>query len=214
MRLLLVAGYGGGVRMMAYDGDGVGCDTSRGGGVGLKVMKCWLRCRDGGVEMGRGGEVAVVERAASMWRGRRRLPESRRKLGGEMGWWLGKEKEKSNTTLKYPPGFTPVDELSNKEETFVPLNDEEKVIDQKNKEQDIDKEDSSNRGASLSKEDGNESRCSGRFRRTEEPRTGGSILKLLEDVVKVGQTMGLEMDGCVSNIEDIIKSRGENEAYQ
>ncbi|GKF19386.1 hypothetical protein Tco_0068024 [Tanacetum coccineum] len=64
MRLLLVAGYGGGVRMMAYDGDGVGCDTSRGGGGGLKVMKCWLRCRDDGVEMGRGGEVAVVERAA------------------------------------------------------------------------------------------------------------------------------------------------------
>ncbi|GJX77763.1 RNA-directed DNA polymerase, eukaryota [Tanacetum coccineum] len=89
---------------------------------------------------------------------------------------ISKEKEKSNTTLKYPPGFTH----------------------RKNKEQDIDKEDSSNRGASLSKEDGNESRCSGRFRRTEEPRTGGSILKLLEDVVKVGQTMGLEMDGCAS----------------
>ncbi|GJV37693.1 hypothetical protein Tco_1410170 [Tanacetum coccineum] len=49
MRLLLVAGYGGGVRMMAYDGDGVGCDTSRGGGGGLKVMKCWLRWW-GGVE--------------------------------------------------------------------------------------------------------------------------------------------------------------------
>ncbi|GKG01589.1 hypothetical protein Tco_0306294, partial [Tanacetum coccineum] len=43
MRLLLVVGYGGGVRMMAYGGDGVGCGTSRGGDGGLKVMKCWLR---------------------------------------------------------------------------------------------------------------------------------------------------------------------------
>ncbi|GJX17063.1 hypothetical protein Tco_0217895 [Tanacetum coccineum] len=55
--MLLVADYGCGVRMMAYDGDGVGYITSVGDGDGVDS-------RDDGMEMGRGGEVAVVERAA------------------------------------------------------------------------------------------------------------------------------------------------------
>ncbi|GJT65593.1 RNA-directed DNA polymerase, eukaryota [Tanacetum coccineum] len=72
-------------------------------------------------------------------------------------------------------------------------------------------EEKSNKGMSSSKEEDKESRCSGHFRRVEGPKTGGSILQLLDDVVKVGQTMGYKMDGCVSNIEEIIKSRGEND---
>nr|GFD31820.1 RNA-directed DNA polymerase, eukaryota, reverse transcriptase zinc-binding domain protein [Tanacetum cinerariifolium] len=53
-----------------------------------------------------------------------------------------------------------------------------------------------------SKVEGNVSCCSGHFRQTEDPPTGGSMLQLLEDVVKVGQTMGYKMDGCVRNIEE------------
>ncbi|GKA24778.1 RNA-directed DNA polymerase, eukaryota, partial [Tanacetum coccineum] len=94
---------------------------------------------------------------------------------------IRKEEEKSSATLKYPPGFTTT----------------------------MDRLD--NKGVPQSKEYGNESRSSGYFRRTEGPRTGGSILQILDDVIKVGQTMGFKMDGCVSNIEDIIKRTGENE---
>nr|GEY60124.1 integrase, catalytic region, zinc finger, CCHC-type, peptidase aspartic, catalytic [Tanacetum cinerariifolium] len=41
------------------------------------------------------------------------------------------------------------------------------------------------------------------------PRTGGSILSFMEEVVKLGQTMGYNMDGCVKDITEIIKSQGE-----
>nr|GEY86813.1 RNA-directed DNA polymerase, eukaryota [Tanacetum cinerariifolium] len=49
-----------------------------------------------------------------------------------------------------------------------------------------------------------ESTCSGRFKEFEIPRTGGSILSLMEDVVKVGQTMGYNMDGCIKDITDYL----------
>ncbi|GJS85893.1 nucleotide-binding alpha-beta plait domain-containing protein [Tanacetum coccineum] len=72
----------------------------------------------------------------------------------------------------------------------------------------------SNRGVSQSMDVDKESQCSGRFRRTTGPSTGGSILEVLDELIKVGQTMGYKMDGCASNIEEIIKIRGENESYQ
>nr|GFC74638.1 nucleotide-binding alpha-beta plait domain-containing protein [Tanacetum cinerariifolium] len=54
-----------------------------------------------------------------------------------------------------------------------------------------------------------ESMCSGRFKESEMPRTRGSILSIMEDVVKVGQTMGYNMDGCIKDITVIIESQGE-----
>ncbi|GJV36973.1 nucleotide-binding alpha-beta plait domain-containing protein [Tanacetum coccineum] len=47
-----------------------------------------------------------------------------------------------------------------------------------------------------------------RFKNSEAPRSGGSFLNLMEEVVKVGQTMGYNMEGCVTNLSDIIKSQG------
>ena len=43
------------------------------------------------------------------------------------------------------------------------------------------------------------------------PRTGGSILHLLDEVVKVGQVMGYKMEGCVANIAEIIETQGAKE---
>nr|GEZ28987.1 RNA-directed DNA polymerase, eukaryota [Tanacetum cinerariifolium] len=37
---------------------------------------------------------------------------------------------------------------------------------------------------------------------------GGFILELMDELVKVGQTMGYNMDGCMKNTEDIIDSQG------
>nr|GFA54098.1 nucleotide-binding alpha-beta plait domain-containing protein [Tanacetum cinerariifolium] len=48
-----------------------------------------------------------------------------------------------------------------------------------------------------------------RLKKSGMPRTGGSILSFMEEVVKVGQTMRYNMDGCVKDITEIIKSQGE-----
>nr|GEV50238.1 RNA-directed DNA polymerase, eukaryota [Tanacetum cinerariifolium] len=55
--------------------------------------------------------------------------------------------------------------------------------------------DSINRG---SKGDASESVCTGRFKKSEVPRTRGSFLCLMEEVVKVGQIMGYNMEGCLA----------------
>nr|GFA00935.1 nucleotide-binding alpha-beta plait domain-containing protein [Tanacetum cinerariifolium] len=48
-----------------------------------------------------------------------------------------------------------------------------------------------------------------RVKKSGMPRTGGSILSFMEEVVKVGQTIGYNMDGCVKDITEIIKSQEE-----
>ncbi|GJZ17316.1 RNA-directed DNA polymerase, eukaryota [Tanacetum coccineum] len=60
------------------------------------------------------------------------------------------------------------------------------------------------------KEDVAESFCSGHFKKSKAPRTGGSILQLIDDLVKVGHTMGYNMDECIKNMEEIIDSQGVN----
>nr|GEW44279.1 nucleotide-binding alpha-beta plait domain-containing protein [Tanacetum cinerariifolium] len=65
-----------------------------------------------------------------------------------------------------------------------------------------------------SKEDGNESKSSGHFKNSKIPRTGGSILGLLDEVVKVGQVMGYKMEGVISNMDEIIKSQGMKDVFR
>ncbi|GJV37618.1 nucleotide-binding alpha-beta plait domain-containing protein [Tanacetum coccineum] len=55
---------------------------------------------------------------------------------------------------------------------------------------------------------------SGHFKKSEAPKTGGSILQLLDDVVKVGQVMGYKMDGCMKNMAEIIESQGAEEVFR
>ncbi|GJS85831.1 RNA-directed DNA polymerase, eukaryota, reverse transcriptase zinc-binding domain protein [Tanacetum coccineum] len=62
-----------------------------------------------------------------------------------------------------------------------------------------------------SKEDVSSSVCSGHFKKSGVPRTGGSILNLMDELVKVGQVMGYKMDGCMSNMTEIIESQGVKE---
>nr|GEZ03745.1 hypothetical protein [Tanacetum cinerariifolium] len=62
-----------------------------------------------------------------------------------------------------------------------------------------------------SKEDVSNSVCSGHFKTSMVPRTGGSILSLMDELVKVGQVIGYKMDGCMSNMTEIIKSEGVKE---
>ncbi|GKE68530.1 RNA-directed DNA polymerase, eukaryota [Tanacetum coccineum] len=59
-----------------------------------------------------------------------------------------------------------------------------------------------------------ESACSGSFKKSVAPRSGGSFLGLMEEVVKVGQTMGYNMEGCETNLSEIIKSQGASMVYR
>ncbi|GKB54739.1 RNA-directed DNA polymerase, eukaryota [Tanacetum coccineum] len=122
----------------------------------------------------------------------------------------GEKNHDSSTkdSLKYPPAFTPrVDveddfKMSNKWNSFVRENgDERKVSDVLN----------SGSKNNWSKKDGTESVVSGHFKKAESPRTRGSLLILMDELIKVGQTMGYNMDGCMKNIEEIIESQGVNE---
>ncbi|GKC59417.1 coronatine-insensitive protein 1-like protein [Tanacetum coccineum] len=54
----------------------------------------------------------------------------------------------------------------------------------------------------------------GHFKVSEIPRTGGSMVGLLEDVIKVGQVMGFKMEGVIANLEEFIGTQGGKEGYR
>ncbi|GKD52948.1 RNA-directed DNA polymerase, eukaryota [Tanacetum coccineum] len=47
-----------------------------------------------------------------------------------------------------------------------------------------------------------------------EQKKGGSILEVLDDMIKVGHTMGFSMDGCKKDMENIIGTQGGCEGFQ
>nr|GEX60268.1 RNA-directed DNA polymerase, eukaryota [Tanacetum cinerariifolium] len=111
-------------------------------------------------------------------------------------------------SLKYPLGFTPFDAMEMMEQGTENVEKQNEDRDQNNNvEEPLNGRDdcSDNMGT---KPDDLDSRCSGRFKKSVAPRTGGSILCLMEEVVKVGQTMGYNMEGCVKDIMNIIESQG------
>ncbi|GKE16075.1 hypothetical protein Tco_1423652, partial [Tanacetum coccineum] len=67
---------------------------------------------------------------------------------------------------------------------------------------------------SNSKDDREESICSGHFKKAKLPRSGGLMLQLIDDLVKVGQTMRYNMEGYLKNIEEIINSQGVNDDHR
>ncbi|PWA87879.1 RNA-directed DNA polymerase, eukaryota, Reverse transcriptase zinc-binding domain protein [Artemisia annua] len=115
---------------------------------------------------------------------------------------------RSENSLKNPPGFTPTGAI---EERFKKNDESKKESDKYSHrchEDEVEigiKDNCSNKG---SKEDAAESVCSGHFKKSEIPRTCGYILQLMDDLVKVGQTMGYNMEGCMKNMEEIIESQG------
>ncbi|GKA60238.1 RNA-directed DNA polymerase, eukaryota [Tanacetum coccineum] len=118
---------------------------------------------------------------------------------------------KSDASLKFPPGFTPLvrsdmdvkhevgDSIGNMKDGK--LHSDVAVTDGISGKQNIRnvKEDSAN------------SVVSGHFKKSKIPRTGGSILSMLDEMVKVGQVMGYNMEGCQSNMAEIIRSQGVEE---
>ncbi|GJV13203.1 nucleotide-binding alpha-beta plait domain-containing protein [Tanacetum coccineum] len=122
--------------------------------------------------------------------------------------------QESESSLKHPPGFTPKkgsDGLQVNEEEARGSNCENG--DKTHIDVDInvfgDNMDSRNL-----KEDVTGSTCSEHFKKPKVSYTGGSILNLLDDVVKVGRVMGYNMDGCLANMENIIESQGVDEGFR
>ncbi|GKB26720.1 hypothetical protein Tco_0866121 [Tanacetum coccineum] len=92
---------------------------------------------------------------------------------------------------EYPPGFTPADDKGDGTESVNGVNDQTHTLSPKFKERNLKEKVSS-----------------------EISMKGGSILEVMDELVKVGQTMGYNMDGCVKNIEAIIGSQGDFEAFR
>ncbi|GJY24261.1 hypothetical protein Tco_0397919 [Tanacetum coccineum] len=108
------------------------------------------------------------------------------------------KRKDSGDDLKYPPGFTPSvinEEEVNKKVKGATSNKGNKHVNSTSNKL----EESVPKRKYLS----NNSFCSKRV------HTDGSILQLMDELVKVGQTMGYNMEGCMRNIEVIIDSQGE-----
>ncbi|GJV00678.1 nucleotide-binding alpha-beta plait domain-containing protein [Tanacetum coccineum] len=94
--------------------------------------------------------------------------------------------------MKYPPGFTPVgcfNEGYSDGGCAKKINEEVAGDGNSFVHTDGDKENS----GSVNKKSDSMGLC--RLKKSGFPRTGGSMLSLMEEVVKVGQTMGYNMDG-------------------
>nr|GEU38082.1 RNA-directed DNA polymerase, eukaryota [Tanacetum cinerariifolium] len=99
----------------------------------------------------------------------------------------------TDTSLTHPPGFTPKrnEPVTDSPHThYVGLNS--RII----------------HDAELSDESAN---SDGNFK-TKGLRTRGSMLDVLDDMIKVGQAMGFSIGGCLNDMEGIIKSQGETKS--
>nr|GEX00497.1 RNA-directed DNA polymerase, eukaryota [Tanacetum cinerariifolium] len=94
--------------------------------------------------------------------------------------------------LKYPPGFTPKEDVETNVEQSKKRNGYVREVGEDSNRSD-DMKSASKR--IISKEEGTKSVCSGHIKKSETPRSGGSILSLMDELVKAGQTMGYNMDG-------------------
>nr|GFB31564.1 nucleotide-binding alpha-beta plait domain-containing protein [Tanacetum cinerariifolium] len=113
-----------------------------------------------------------------------------------------KDGNDEDQSLKFPPGFTP-DMISLEAETN---GDQAKSVNGDNPN-DVQVEHDGNSIGQASKIANSDSIGPGRFKKSVAPCNGGSILSLMEEVVRVGQTMS-KMEGCVNNITEIIESQG------
>nr|GFB05306.1 RNA-directed DNA polymerase, eukaryota, reverse transcriptase zinc-binding domain protein [Tanacetum cinerariifolium] len=113
-------------------------------------------------------------------------------------------KEKSNEDEPmYPPSFTSCDNSATIDSSFCGAKIHQMESSKKE-----------NGFKTCFKEDVNASVCSGHFKKVGSPKSGGFILQLIEDLTKVGQTMGYKMKGCINDMGEIVKSQGDNEFFK
>nr|GEY97917.1 RNA-directed DNA polymerase, eukaryota [Tanacetum cinerariifolium] len=106
-----------------------------------------------------------------------------------------KKEGTSEESLKFPPGFSPKDASS---DSVV----EPDILSKKNIDSD-NKEEGGNVNIQVQEKMGganaySESSCSGHFKKSKLPNSGGSIIRLIDELVNVRQTMGYDMTGCLA----------------
>nr|GEZ20388.1 RNA-directed DNA polymerase, eukaryota [Tanacetum cinerariifolium]GEZ21239.1 RNA-directed DNA polymerase, eukaryota [Tanacetum cinerariifolium] len=116
-----------------------------------------------------------------------------------------------DSNLKFPPGFTPSIVAEDKSNDMNILGDKDKNRLNYVQEEIISLSAKKKITSNIWNEEIDKSVCSDHFKSNGLLRLGGSILQVMGDMVKVGQTMGYNMEGCINNIEEIIKSQGVNE---
>nr|GEW68116.1 RNA-directed DNA polymerase, eukaryota [Tanacetum cinerariifolium] len=103
----------------------------------------------------------------------------------------GDDSHEVSSSLSHPPGFTPdvsvIRNENGQSAKEVPVVANAKVM---NNSQDVYKE------ASCDNVDPNV------------VKKGGSVLGVMEDMIRVGKSMGYSMDGCVKDLEQIIETQG------
>ncbi|GJX27559.1 nucleotide-binding alpha-beta plait domain-containing protein [Tanacetum coccineum] len=117
---------------------------------------------------------------------------------------MNKEKDDSDTR-EYPPGFTPKE--IGKEQDQVDVSST-------TPKEDLQGEDFTHNSQCNMKSNSVNSSCSGHFKVSTVPKTGGSILNCMEELVKVGQTMGYAMEGVENDIMKIIEQQGEEAVFR
>nr|GEY71658.1 nucleotide-binding alpha-beta plait domain-containing protein [Tanacetum cinerariifolium] len=117
----------------------------------------------------------------------------------------------SDDSLKYPPGFTPYCSNDADSSNVVGDNNATVKVERVNTIYEANEGSGGIRVNGILKANSAESGMSGHFKTSSLPRTGGSILGILDEVVKVGQVMGYNMERCKSNMADIIRSQGVKE---
>ncbi|GJV91785.1 nucleotide-binding alpha-beta plait domain-containing protein [Tanacetum coccineum] len=116
--------------------------------------------------------------------------------------------EESKNSTSYPPGFTP------NEDGFVASVEK---VDTSGQNVELEEGECASLNRQTRKaptSNNHESISSGHFKKNNGPRTGGSIIQCIEDIVNVGQIMGFDMSGCLKNMEKIIESQGVADGYQ
>nr|GFC68713.1 RNA-directed DNA polymerase, eukaryota [Tanacetum cinerariifolium] len=125
---------------------------------------------------------------------------------------LNKGKQQENTKVsddsisrEHPPGFTPKED--DKELDHVDDNISEP-------KEDLQEDKDVNSTCSKLKSNSLNSGCSVHFKVSNVPKSGGSILNYMEELVKVGQTMGYKIEGCENDILKIIEAQGYDSVHR
>ncbi|GJY55048.1 RNA-directed DNA polymerase, eukaryota [Tanacetum coccineum] len=108
------------------------------------------------------------------------------------------EKEPTSSSIPFPPGFTP--------EGGTPVQNAHKT--QEDHDQSVGKSNGCSSRIAECTQKVDEQLSSKSFDNDRKKLEGGSILGILEEMIKVGQTMGFSMDGCANDMEKIIGTQG------
>ncbi|GJY32758.1 nucleotide-binding alpha-beta plait domain-containing protein [Tanacetum coccineum] len=104
-----------------------------------------------------------------------------------------------------PPGFSHKEDGRTKDDS---PNDTEEIPEQNKEQEKKDSESHKEKCRKKTTSDNLGSCSSGHFKKSNGPRSGGSIIHWIEELVNVGQVMGYDMSGCLKNLEIIIESQG------